>query len=240
MSASSPDITKGTIRPFTRTIVRYTLYGILWLFFRMRVSGVENIPKAGPFILIGNHLHNIDPMMAQVALPRNCHFFVKQEVFDFPVISQVARWTGGFPVNRGAPDRQAIRNAEAALSAGLGLGIYPEGTRSTTWALQKGLSGAGLIALRNDVPIVPITITGSERLPFNGKKGKLRAGQTQEKPNDNRTRLTFGPPFRLESTIDGRRITAAEATDQMMMVLARMLPPEYRGYYADRFDSSEA
>ncbi|MEZ4495249.1 MAG: hypothetical protein R2845_00370 [Thermomicrobiales bacterium] len=69
MSASSPDITKGTIRPFTRTIVRYTLYGILWLFFQMRVSGVENILKTGPFILIGNHLHNIDPMMAQVALP---------------------------------------------------------------------------------------------------------------------------------------------------------------------------
>ncbi len=232
MTTGSSDVTKGTIRPFTRQLVRYPLYAILWLFFRMRVTGVENLPKEGPFILIGNHLHNIDPMMAQVSLPRNCHFFVKQEVFDVPVIRLVARWTGGFPVNRGAPDLNAIRRAEAALNAGVGLGIYPEGTRSTSWSLQKGLSGAGLIALRNDVPIVPVVITGSERLPFNGKKGKLRAGRDEQMNGDNRVRLRFGEPFRLETMVDGRRITAGEATDQMMRVLAGMLPPAYQGIYA--------
>lgn len=239
MSAVPADVSKGTLRRYTRSLIRYPLYAILWLFFRMRVSGVQNIPKTGPFILVANHLHNIDPLMAQVALPRNCHFFVKEEVFKYPVISHIARWSGGFPVNRGAPDRQAIRFAEAALAQGIGVGIYPEGTRSTTFALQKGLSGAGLIALRNDVPIVPLIITGSERLPMNGKKGKLREGRKMPDPGHNKVRLEFGKPFRIETMRDGKRIGAAEATDQLMMALARMLPPDYRGVYADRFTAAE-
>lgn len=239
MSAPPVDVRKGTIRPFTRKLVRYPLYALLWLFFRMRVSGIENIPKTGPFILISNHLHNIDPLMAQVALPRNCHFFVKQEAFKYPVISHIARWSGGFPVNRGAPDRAAIRQAEAALKAGVGVGIYPEGTRSTSFSLQKGLSGAGLLALHNDVPIVPLVITGSERLPFNGAKGKLRDNVPMPNPGHNRVKLEFGPPFRIVSTRDGKRIGAAEATDQMMVTLARMLPPDYRGAYADRIESGQ-
>ncbi len=207
---------------------------LMRLFFGLRVRGQENLPKDEPFILISNHLHNLDPLLLQISLPRNCHYFTKREAFEYPVIRSVAKWTGAFPVDRGNADRWAIRRAEAALAQGIPVGIYPEGTRSTTLGLQKGFAGVGLIAMRSGVRIVPSVITGSERMPFNGKKGKLNAGKTLPDPGHKGALIQFGAPYVLPKEIDGKRLTSEQATDVMMLSLARMLPPGYRGVYADR------
>lgn len=227
-------LTRGGMRLITRRILRLVLLGIFRVTMRFRMEGLEHVPPTGPMILISNHLHNLDPLITQSTLKRNCHFFTKQEAFTYPVIRNIARWGGGFPVDRGTPDRWAIRRAEALLENGIAVGIYPEGTRSTTLALQQGFSGAGLIALRSGAPIVPSIITGSERLPFNGKKGKLLAGMNMPNPGHKGVRVRFGAPFTIPKEINGRRIGAAEATDLMMIELAKMLPPDYRGVYADR------
>lgn len=228
------DVSKGTARPFTRRLWRRILMPVMRLFFGFRVKGLENLPKTESFILISNHLHNLDPILLQIALPRNCHYFTKKEAFEYPVIRTVAAWAGAFPVDRGTPDRWAIRRAEAALKQGIPVGIYPEGTRSTTLGLQKGFPGVGLIALRSGVKIVPSVITGSERMPFNGKKGKLASGVNRPDPGHRGVWIEFGEPFTLPAEIDGKRINSEQATDLMMIELAKMLPPGYRGVYADR------
>lgn len=228
------DVTKGTARPFTRNVWRRILMPFMRLFFGFKVKGIEHLPPVEPYILISNHLHNIDPLLLQIALPRNCHYFTKREAFEYPIIRDVARWTGAFPVDRGTPDRWAIRRAEAALDQGIPVGIYPEGTRSTTLGLQKGFAGVGLIALRSGVKIVPSVVTGSERMPFNGKKGKLNAGANMPDPGHKGVLIEFGEPFELPREIDGKRVTSEQATDMMMVALAKMLPPGYRGVYADR------
>lgn len=228
------DVSKGTARPITRKFWRLILMPLARLFFRFRVKGLEHLPKDGSFILISNHLHNLDPLLLQIALPRNCHYFTKKEAFEYPVIRNVAAWTGAFPVDRGTPDRWAIRRAEAALKQGIPIGIYPEGTRSTTMGLQKGFAGAGLIALRSGAKIVPSVVTGSERMPFNGKKGKLNAGLDRPDPGHKGVWIEFGEPFSLPTEIDGKRMSSEQATDLMMIELAKMLPPGYRGVYADR------
>ena len=207
---------------------------LMRLIFGFQVKGLENLPKTESFILISNHLHNLDPILLQIGLPRNCHYFTKKEAFEYPVIRTVAAWTGAFPVDRGTPDRWAIRRAGAALQQGIPVGIYPEGTRSTTLGLQKGFPGVGLIALRSGVKIVPSVVTGSERMPFNGKKGKLAAGVTRPDPGHKGVWIEFGKPFTLPAEIDGKRVTSEQATDLMMIELAKMLPPDYRGVYADR------
>lgn len=230
------DVTKGTARTFTRNLWRHLLMPIMRLFFGFKVKGLENLPKVEPYILISNHLHNIDPLLLQIALPRNCHYFTKREAFEYPIIRDVARWTGAFPVDRGTPDRWAIRRAEAALQQGIPVGIYPEGTRSTTGGLQKGFAGVGLIGMRSDVLIVPSVVTGSERMPFNGKKGRMTAGMNRPDPGHKGVLIEFGKPFKLPRTVEGKRVTSTEATDMMMIALARMLPPSYRGVYADRVD----
>jgi 1-acyl-sn-glycerol-3-phosphate acyltransferase len=232
------DLSKGTIRPFTRSVLRRPLMLLMRLLFGFRVKGRENLPKHEPFILISNHLHNLDPLLLQIALPRNCHYFTKREAFEYPVIRNIAKWAGGFPVDRGNADRWAIRRAEAALAQGIAVGIYPEGTRSTTMGLQKGFAGAGLIALRSGVRIVPSVITGSERMPFNGKKGKLNAGMARPDPGHKGVLIEFGAPFSLPKEIDGKRLSSEQATDLMMVSLAKMLPPGYRGIYADRVEET--
>jgi 1-acyl-sn-glycerol-3-phosphate acyltransferase len=228
------DVSRGTMRPFTRRVWRLILMPLMRLFFGFKVKGREHLPETGAFILISNHLHNIDPMLLQIALPRNCHYFTKKEAFEYPGIRAVAAWTGAFPVDRGTADRWAIRRAEAALQQGIPVGIYPEGTRSTTLGLQKGFAGVGLIALRSGVTIVPSVITGSERMPFNGKKGKLNAGAELPDPGHKGVWIEFGKPFCLPAEIDGKRVSSEQATDLMMIELAKMLPPGYRGVYADR------
>jgi len=228
------DLTKGTLRTGTRRVLRRVIMFVLRVLFGYRIEGLENVPATGAFILISNHLHNLDPLMTQAALKRNCHFFTKREAYKYPVVRDIARWSGGFPVDRGKPDRWAIRRAEAALEQGLAVGIYPEGTRSTTLGLQKGFAGAGLVALRSGAPIIPSTITGSERMPFNGKKGKLHAGKVWPDPGHEGVLVRFGEPFMIPRELDGKRLGAEAATDLMMIELARMLPPDYRGVYADR------
>ena len=234
------DLTKGTIRRRTRAVVARSLSGIMRLLFGYKVKGLENIPETGPFILISNHIANADPVLTQIGLKRNCHFFVKKEAFEIPVTGRFAAWTGGFPVDRGRADRWAIRRGLAALDQGIGVGIYPEGTRSVNFGLQKGFSGAGMIALMSGAPIVPSVITGSERMPGNGKKGKITAGLKQPDPGHEGVLVEYGEPFVIPREVDGKRLRPEEATDMMMMVLARMLPPDYRGVYGERVAAEEA
>lgn len=232
------DFNEGTMRPFTRRVLRRVLLSIFRIALGFRIEGLENVPRTGPFILISNHLHNLDPLLTQTSMLRNAHFFTKQEAFKFPVIGQIAHWAGGFPVDRGKPDRWAIRRAEATLEQGIPVGIYPEGTRSITLGLQKGFAGAGLVALRSGATVVPSTITGSERMPFNGKKGKLHAGMKWPDPGHKGVVVRFGEPFVVPRELNGKRLSADEATDLMMIELARMLPTDYRGVYADRVDNT--
>ena len=130
-------------------------------------------------------------------------------------------------------DRKLIRRAEAALAQGIAVGMFPEGTRSVTGALQRAHPGAGLLALRSGAPVLPMVITGSELLPFNGKKGRRRGGPFG-------VQVRIGAPFTIPREANGRKVDAEAATDLMMARIAQMLPPEYRGEYANAVGSTPA
>lgn len=233
MSASRPeiDVTKGTVRLRTFHIVRRLVIWLLKLLFRFDIRGKGNVPKDGPFILVSNHLHNLDPVLTVAASPRRVQYMAKIELFKVPVIRNIIRWVGAFPVNRGKMDREAIRHGQAVLKAGYGLGIFPEGTRSLTMKIHKVLPGAGLFAVKGDVPIVPCAITGSERLPFNGNK-QHRRNESMPDPGHKGVRITFGEPFCVPPEIDGVRTNAESATHYMMSRVAALLPEPYRGIYS--------
>src|SRR5262249_29705977 len=230
---ASADFVKYTIRGRPRKVLRLILLAILRVVLRMRVVNTAVAPS-GAALVVSNHLHNADPVLTTIAYPYPIHYMAKKEVFRVPVIKWVLRWAGSFPVDRGKADRAAIRRAEAALARGIAVGIYPEGTRSVTRALATAHAGVGLLALRNDVPILPVVVTGTERLPFNGAKGRAQASAPMPDPGHKGIRVRFGEPFRIPREIDGRRLTAEEGTDRIMVEIARLLPPAYRGVYADK------
>ncbi|HEY8446818.1 MAG TPA: lysophospholipid acyltransferase family protein [Thermomicrobiales bacterium] len=234
------DVERLTLRGRPRRILRAILLTILRPLLRLQIENLDRVPAEGPAIVVANHLHNADPILMVIVMPRSIHYMAKKEVFQVPLIRTIIRWVGTFPVDRGKPDRAAIRRAEAALAAGVLVGMFPEGTRSETMQLQRAHAGCGLLALRNDVPVIPVAITGTERLPFNGNKGKAQSRVQMPNPGHRGIRIRFGEPIRVPREIDGRRLTAEEATELIMIEVARLLPEDYRGYYADKVAEADA
>lgn len=199
------------------------------LLFGFRIEGIENVPKKSGALVICNHIHNSDPILLVAAFPRPLLWMAKKEVFSVPVIGWIADSAGAFPVDRGSADRAAMRNAERLLREQYLVGVFPEGTRSVTGGLKDVYPGVALIAVKSGMPILPTAIIGSDRLPFNGHKGRRRA--------KGRLIVTvrIGKPFELTAKdAAGKRRDLADLTDEMMIEIAKLLPEEYRGIYAER------
>ena len=244
MSGSSapdpPDLRAGTFQGRTFTVLRAVLLGLCRVLLGMRIMGLENVPRTGPLLVVANHLHNADPVLIAVAIPRPLHYMAKKELFRIPVVSWILRRGGTFPVDRGTADRAAIRIADQSLRQGIAVGMFPEGTRSRTRSLKAALPGAAMIAQLTDAPVLPVVITGSERLPFNGGT-KRGGGMTAPRRNHRGVRVRIGTPFSIPSrTEDGRKVGRDEATDRLMAELARLLPPDYRGVYAHLVETTDA
>lgn len=220
------DLHRHTLQGWYFKTARFALTGVLWLLTGYRVSGIPNVPRTGPLIVVSNHLHNLDPLVVSVAIPRPLHLMAKAELFGVPILGGLIRLSGSFPVERGKADRKAIRQAEATLVQGIAFGIFPEGTRSLTGAMSRPLAGGALIALRTGAPILPVAITGTEYLPFNGSKAPKRRFRRA-------VLVTIGEPFNVPRTVDGSRLSSEGATELMMRHVAELLPEEYRGIYAD-------
>ncbi|HEU5326630.1 MAG: lysophospholipid acyltransferase family protein [Thermomicrobiales bacterium] len=195
----------------------------------MRVSGTRNLPRSGPVIVVANHLHNFDLIVLSAALSRPVLYMAKRELFAQPASAWLlGSFFGAFPVNRGTPDRAALRQARTLLDAGQVVGILPEGTRSPTATLMAGNPGVALIAMQSGAPVLPVGITGTEHLPFDAKARRAPwFGRTH-------VRVVVGQPFRLPPRQPGEKVDLAAATDRIMREIAALLPPEYRGVYGDR------
>jgi 1-acyl-sn-glycerol-3-phosphate acyltransferase len=212
---------------------RWVVLPLLRLGLRMRVFGLKNVPKRGGALVICNHLDWWDPILLMAAMPRPILWMAKSEFMKWPVINRIALFAGAFPVERGKPDRSALRHAQGLLDDGLLVGMFPEGTRSQTGGLKEPFSGVSLVAARSGAPILPCALIGTDMLPMSGT------------PKDQRPRgypkvtAIVGEPFRLDTVRpDGGKYGVDALTDAMMIEIARLLPPEYRGLYADRADTS--
>jgi 1-acyl-sn-glycerol-3-phosphate acyltransferase len=224
--APPPDYMQGKMDGWVFWTIRTILLFFCRILFRMRIDGLNNVPRQGGVLVVSNHLHNADPVLISVAMPRPMHYMAKKELMTVPVIGKAIRYGGAFPVDRGKADRHAIQMATDRLQQGIAVGMFPEGTRSPTRRIERVLPGAGLIALRGNVPILPIAIVGSERLPFNGSK-------QMHETSDGRWRVTvtIGEPFTLPLGPDGKRLSSEEAINVAMERVAAMLPESYRGIY---------
>ncbi|MDQ3548784.1 MAG: 1-acyl-sn-glycerol-3-phosphate acyltransferase [Chloroflexota bacterium] len=197
---------------------------------RMKVFGLDNIPKRGGALVICNHLGWFDPVLLVAASLRPMLWMAKAEFIKYPFLRWMAYQTGAFPVRRGQVDRQALRHAQQLLDDGMLVGMFPEGTRSRTGGLIEPFGGASLIALRAHAPIIPCALIGTERLPLSGFKPAHRRYP--------KVTALFGEPFTLEHIApDGTKRSLDDLTDAMMIEIARILPEQYRGIYADHCDA---
>lgn len=145
-------------------VVRALLTPPLRLWFRMRISGIENIPPQGAAIVAGNHKSFLDAFFIGIATRRHVRFMAKTELMKGPLGWLFVR-LGAFPVQRGAADAEAMATARAILEQGGLLVIFPEGTRvEEADALGSPHHGAGRLALETGAPVIPAAISGTQKL----------------------------------------------------------------------------
>ena len=216
-------------------ILRKVLVGPpLKAFVRLRVEGIEHVPKTGPVIIASNHLSFVDSMVIPLAAGRKVGFLGKAEYMEGSgVVGWLKRvWFGEFggmiPVDRSDP-RAAARSLELAeehLAGGGAFGIYPEGTRSRDGMLHKGRTGVGRLAAATDAVLVPCALTGTDRVqPVDARGIRPR-----------RVTVCFAPAVDVaalqEQHVKARLFRAI--TDEVMEAIAQRCDQERSADYADR------
>jgi 1-acyl-sn-glycerol-3-phosphate acyltransferase len=129
---------------------------------RARGYGLERMPAHGGVVLAVNHLHWIDIPIVGALSPRNIHYVAKVEAAGFPLLGRFLRWHGTIAIRRGESDRDAVRAMRAAARDGEVVGLFVEGTRQKTGVPGKAQPGAAMVAIQENVPVVPAAIYGTQ------------------------------------------------------------------------------
>jgi 1-acyl-sn-glycerol-3-phosphate acyltransferase len=146
---------------FWRSFFRF----LFTIFCHWEVEGLENLPSAGPVVVVGNHTSYWDPVVVASALPRHVYFMAKKELFGLFYLSWILRLLGAFPVDRQQADRSAIRQALTLLNNDQMIGIFPEGTRNMSGSgLLPPAPGAVYLALRTGAQVCPVALCGAGNL----------------------------------------------------------------------------
>jgi 1-acyl-sn-glycerol-3-phosphate acyltransferase len=196
------------------------------ILFSWKVEGGENIPSTGPLVLIANHVNLSDPFFLMFGFPRCINFMAKEELFRSPFLRPWLRWAGSVPISRRGKvsDKQKmLRSSTDVLERGLILGMFPEGGRSRDGKLRKGKPGSAVIALKTNVPILPVGIAGTDKIEG--------ASWLWKRPH---IVVNIGKPFKLPP--NNGKITKSQMellTTQLMKEIAALLPPEYQGIYGE-------
>lgn len=172
-------------------LVKYAAALVFRILCGFAATGKENVPAEGPVVIVPNHKSFWDPFFVAIVLRRPVHFMGKAEHFEGPMAPIFLR-LGAFPVRRGASDAEAIETSRAILARGDVLALFPEGTRVREEGLGTPRRGAARLAIEAGAPLVPATITGTEKRRW---------------PLPRRVRIVFGTPV----SVEGLEVTPEDA-----------------------------
>lgn len=149
------------VLPATRVVASL----LLKLLGPVRVKGAYRVPTTGGLLILSNHLSDIDPIIVQYGCPRPVHFMAKSDLWNIRGLGPIMSFFGAFPIKRGEPDRQALRQAASLVKSGEAVVIFPEGQLSETGELQPIRAGVSLIArLTEGVPMLCVGLVGTAKI----------------------------------------------------------------------------
>ncbi|HMN60403.1 MAG TPA: lysophospholipid acyltransferase family protein [Anaerolinea sp.] len=189
---------------------------------RIDVDAFKQVPRSGPYILVGNHINFLEVPVI-VAHLDNPDFtgLAKKETWNNPLFHFLFNQWELIPIHRDMIDRQAFDQATQVLSRGKILAISPEGTRSKHGRLLQGKPGVVALAVRSQAPLLPIGLYGYENFWYNLKR--LRRTEFH---------MAVGKPFRLQlNGVALSREVRQAVTDEIMYRIAELLPHRNRGHY---------
>jgi 1-acyl-sn-glycerol-3-phosphate acyltransferase len=209
----------------------WALKAVLWplfrLGFRWRIDAREQVPPRGPAIIAANHQSFSDSLFLPLAMRRRVTFLAKAEYFDQKRTAWLFRAVGQIPIHRtgGDASARALATAREVLADGRIIALYPEGTRSTDGNVHRGRTGVARLAMECGVPVVPVGISGTDRIQPRGSRW-FRPFLP--------VRVSFGAPMTFDSAglVDvetGRASTERlrSFTDALMTEIARLAERPY-------------
>jgi 1-acyl-sn-glycerol-3-phosphate acyltransferase len=243
-----PELTRLARLTLARRIVRRLVNSLARLAVRLctrcQVAGLSNFPSHGPALVVTNHLGDADPVVAAALFPFQVEGLAKIDlVRDYPPLGWLMDSYGVIWVHRGRPDRRALRACIQGLRDGRIIAIAPEGRESLIGALERGTDGAAYLALKTGVPVTPVVFTGTEnRRIFGGLRRLQRAPISMTVGASFDLRLHVYPQAEKgKRDVDGgdapqpqglnEKQSISHGTQVIMLALAKLLPPEYRGVY---------
>jgi 1-acyl-sn-glycerol-3-phosphate acyltransferase len=215
--------------PLRHRLARALLLPALRLLFHIlspvKITGRENVPKKGAYVIALNHVSTYDPPFIISFWPTAPEAAGAVEIWERPGQSTLARLFGGIQVHRGQFDRQAVEKMFEALQSGRPLVIAPEGGRSHTPGMRQAEPGVAYVADKAGVPVIPVGIIGTTddyaEKAFHFKRPPLE--------------MRIGKPVRLPP-VEGKGVARHQSlqanADMVMREIAALLPPEYHGVYA--------
>ena len=207
----------------TYNVSNAMMRGALRLFSHWRIEGTEGVPPRGRLLVVSNHMSNLDPPLLAASVPRRLHYLAKRGLFRTPLLGAFMRAYGAFPIYRDSRDVQGLQWGLRILEQDKALAIFPEGGRSPGKMKRAVTAGVAWLALRTQSPILPIAISGSE---------KVKAIWQVAFPRGDIT-VRIGRPFSLpvlEGKVDREQLEAF--TTLIMERIAEMLPENYHGDYS--------
>ena len=209
-------------------IARAIIRLILFLFTRFEIKGEHYLPRSGSTIIAANHLGRLDVPLVYYFLDRpDVILLIANKYQRVPFVRWFVDRLDGIWVDRFNADFLAMRKALARLKAGGVLVLSPEGTRSPTEALIEAKPGAGYLAAKAGVPVLPVAVIGSE-----DRVAREKISQFKRVP----IQIRVGQPFLLppyDPRLPNKEEILKQYTDEIMCRIAVLLPPQYRGYYAE-------
>ena len=130
---------------------------------RARVYGAERMPMNGGLVLAINHLAWIDIPLVGTLSPRNINYVAKTELEAVPGLGRYISWHGIIAIRRGESDREAVRQMRSYAHDGRAVGVFVEGTRQRNGRPGHAQPGAAMVALQEQVPVVPIAVYGTQK-----------------------------------------------------------------------------
>lgn len=194
-----------------RYILSYVSVLLCVLLTRYSVSGANNLPKEGPYILAPNHIDDVDPVPIAAAVKKPITFLMAQDQAELPWYKAWGPWSYGvLLVNRANVQISTIKKIQKQINKKERICIFPEGTIKGE-GLKEGKRGVAYFAIKNEIPIIPTAIIGTKGIIEKIKKLKRE-----------RVKVVFGKPIFVKKGDEEKKIT-----QQAMAALKKMLPADH-------------
>lgn len=212
------------INRLARRVGRPIFKLVFHLLSDVKIFGRENVSRRGPYVITINHVSIFEPPFVLAFWPTPPEAAGAIEIWSRRGQATLVRLYGGIPVHRGEFDRKVLDTMIAVIKSGRPLLLAPEGGRTHDLGMRRALPGVAYLADKTGAPVIPVAIIGATD-DFLNRAIHLKRPRLEMRIGN----LLSLPP--VEGTGAARRVALQANADQIMLAIAALMPPEYRGVY---------